>query len=92
MLSAGSQGSRKSGNILNSNSKNGLRRVTRAFSGFDMNQFNDINLMLRNKKDIKDKDIDDNLLQTNTIFAVNSDVYFLYMIGKICAKSGHNLF
>ena len=46
--------------------------------------------MLRNKKETQDND--DNLLQSNTIFAVNSDVYFLYMIGKMCAKSGHNLF
>lgn len=27
----------------------------------------------------------------STIFAVNSDVYFLYMIGKMCAETGHNL-
>ena len=27
----------------------------------------------------------------SSIFAVNSDVYFLYMIGKLCAKSGYNL-
>lgn len=31
-------------------------------------------------------------LQTETLFAVNSDIHFLYMIGKMCAKSGHNLF
>ena len=28
----------------------------------------------------------------DTIFAVNSDFYFLYMIGKMCNESGHNLF
>jgi hypothetical protein len=29
--------------------------------------------------------------RSSTIFAVNSDVYFLYMIGKMCAETGHNL-
>lgn len=29
--------------------------------------------------------------QQTSIFAVNSDVGFLYMIGKICCKAGHNL-
>ena len=29
--------------------------------------------------------------RSQTIFAVSSDVYFLYMIGKMCARSGHNL-
>lgn len=28
----------------------------------------------------------------DTIFAVNSDFYFLYMVGKMCNESGHNLF
>ena len=28
----------------------------------------------------------------DTIFAVNSDFQFLYMIGKWCNESGHNLF
>jgi len=28
---------------------------------------------------------------SQSIFAVNSDVYFLYMIGKMCSESGHNL-
>lgn len=35
---------------------------------------------------------DDELGRTQTsIFAVNSDVSFLYMIGKMCQESGHNL-
>jgi len=29
--------------------------------------------------------------ENRVIFAVNSDVYFLYMIGKMCAESGKNL-
>jgi hypothetical protein len=29
---------------------------------------------------------------SDTIFAVNSDFQFLYMIGKWCNESGHNLF
>ena len=37
----------------------------------------------------QDEDIQDN--DESSIFAVNSDVYFLYMIGKMCAESGHNL-
>ena len=37
-------------------------------------------------------ELDENLIQSSTIFAVNSDVYFLYLIGKMCAQSGHNLF
>jgi hypothetical protein len=30
-------------------------------------------------------ELEENILQSNTIFAVNSDVYFLYLIGKMCA-------
>jgi len=91
MLSTNSRGSKRSFNIFHSKSKNKGTHVSRAFStAFDISQFNDINLMLRNKKELNENE--DNLLQSNTIFAVNSDVYFLYMIGKMCAKSGHNLF
>lgn len=91
MLSTNSRGSKRSFHVFHSKSKKGGNHVSRAFStAFDISQFNDINLMLRNKKDIQENE--DNLLQSNTIFAVNSDVYFLYMIGKMCAKSGHNLF
>lgn len=92
MLSTNSRGSKRSFNIFHSKSnKRGNQVVSRAFSSaFDISQFNDINLMLRNKKEVTENE--DNLLQSNIIFAVNSDVYFLYMIGKMCAKSGHNLF
>jgi hypothetical protein len=94
ILSTNSRGSRRSFNIFNQRSGQGgiANRVSRAFSSaaFDINQYNDINLMLRNKTEIQANE--ENLLQSNTIFAVNSDVYFLYMIGKMCAKSGHNLF
>jgi hypothetical protein len=34
---------------------------------------------------------DNNNQGSTTIFAVNSDVKFLYMIGKMCCESGHNL-
>jgi hypothetical protein len=34
---------------------------------------------------------DENSEGTAMIFGVNSDVSFLYMIGKMCAKSGHDL-
>ena len=34
----------------------------------------------------------DNGGDCSSIFAVNSNVHFLYMIGEICAQSGHNLF
>lgn len=36
-------------------------------------------------------DEDDPARAQTSIFAVNSDVSFLYMIGKMCQESGHNL-
>jgi len=44
------------------------------------------------REEKKTHELEENLLQSDTIFAVNSDVYFLYLIGKMCAQSGHNLF
>lgn len=40
----------------------------------------------------KNNENQNNYFERDAIFAVNSDVYFLYMIGKFCYKSGLNLF
>lgn len=39
---------------------------------------------------LDERDEEDQFM-SSAIFAVNSDVYFLYMIGKMCAETGHNL-
>ena len=46
----------------------------------------------QNNMFVKHQAAEESTPDNSTIFAVNSDVYFLYKIGKMCAKSGHNLF
>mmetsp|Transcript_24339 Transcript_24339/g.37660 ORF Transcript_24339/g.37660 Transcript_24339/m.37660 type:complete len:126 (+) Transcript_24339:4650-5027(+) len=61
---------------------------------FDQEEFNKItSLVLAKRQELQAEEQKEEVKseERTTMFAVYSDVYFLYMIGKMCARSGCDL-